>query len=184
MKICYFLMFEFDSIKRILKGRTVPYQIYHQYTSIGQVIMTECRRYRRKVLQVNDDDGIELTGFQMIEFMQKIAKNLYSFGIRSGDVASLSVSNTTYVAPLLFGCLLLKVIVNPVEKFFDVHEIVDIIQNTRPKMVFCDHDNVDRISEALQIIESDSIILTLTERVGNHLHISDLLLDSNVDIDE
>ena len=71
--------------------------------------------------------------------------------------------------------------INPADKLFAVDEIVVIYRRTKPKIIFCDHDNVDKIMEVLEIMESDAVIVTMTERVGNLNHISDLMRDCFID---
>ena len=176
-------MASFDSLKRILSGKRVP-QIFHQNVSIGQVILYEIHKNPNKVLQVNDDDGIELTGGQIACMMINIAKNLYRFGLRSGDVVGLCASNSTYIAPVILGCLLLKLPINPVDKFFDFGEIVTIFDKTNPKIIFCDHDNVGKVIEVLQSLRNNALVIILTEKVRGILHISELLVDYDIFLDE
>lgn len=176
-------MASFDSLKRILSGKRVP-QIFHQNVSIGQVILYEIHKNPHKVLQVNDDDGTELTGGQIASMMINIAKNLYRFGLRSGDVAGLCASNTTYIAPVILGCLLLKLPINPVDKFFEVDEIITIYEKTEPKIIFCDHDNFGKVIEVLQSLRNNALVIILTEKVGRILHITDLLVENNIFLDE
>lgn len=176
-------MASFDPLKRILSGKRVP-QIFHQNVSIGQVILYEIHKNPHKVLQVNDDDGIELSGGQIASMMINIAKNLYRFGLRSGDVAGLCASNTTYIAPVILGCLLLKLPINPVDKFFEVDEIITIYEKTEPKIIFCDHDNFGKVIEVLQSLRNNALVIILTEKVGRILHITDLLVENNIFLDE
>ena len=176
-------MATFDPLKRILSGKRVP-QIFHQNVSIGQVILYEIHKNPNKVLQVNDDDGIELTGGEIANMMINITKNLYRFGLRSGDVAGLCAANTTYIAPVILGCLLLKLPINPVDKFFEVNEMLAIFEKTEPKLIFCDHDNVSKVIEALQSLRNNALIIVLTNKVGRMLHISDLLIDCDIFLDE
>ena len=176
-------MASFDPLKRILCGKRVP-QIFHQNVSIGQVILYEIHKNPDKVLQVNDDDGIELTGGQIGNMMVNIAKNLFRFGLRSGDVAGLCASNSTYIAPVILGCLLLKLPINPVDKFFEVDDIITIYEKTEPKIIFCDHDNAVKVIEVLRLLRNNALVIILTEKVGGILHISDLLVDNNIFLDE
>lgn len=172
----------YDSSNRILCGRRIP-QIYDDYTSIGQVAMYSLIDHQNKVLQLNDDDGVELTGGQLKEMMLNIAKNLYRIGMRSGDIAGLCVSNTTYVTPLVFGCLLLRLPINPVDKLFDASQISKIFVKTKPKIIFCDHDCVDKIINVLEITRIDAIIVTLTERIAGFNYIFELLSECHLEYD-
>lgn len=172
----------FDSIKGILHGRKLP-QIFSDNVSVGQVLLNVLFKTPDKVIQVCDDDGIELTCFQMKEHMINISKHLIKIGLKSGDIAGLIAKNSTYVTPLVFACLLLRLPINPVDTSFSVTKIVEIYQQTKPKIIFCDHDNVDKLLAALAILESEAQVVILTERINDLIHISEFLSPCN-DVEE
>lgn len=169
-------MANYDPIKKILSGKRMP-QIYDKYASVGQVALHVLYKNPHKIFQVNDDDGIELRGSQIYNMMINIASNLYRIGLRSGDVAGLCASNTTYIAPVIFACLLLRLPINPIDKFFDVNQIVNTFEKTKPKVVFCDHDNIGNVMVALETMRNDAFIVTLTNRIGRVINIHDLLVE-------
>lgn len=80
----------------------------------------------QKIFQVNNDDDIELRGCQLFNMMINIASNLCRKELNSGDVVGVCASNMTYTAPVILACLLLRLSINPIDKFFDVHKIVNI----------------------------------------------------------
>lgn len=172
-------MARFDPVTKILHGKKLP-QIYNPNVSVGQVILSILFKHPQKIIQICDDDGIEITTNQMSDMMTNIAKNLYRLGFRGGDIAGLIAANTTYLAPVIFGCLLLRVPMNPIDKSFNVNQIVNIFRETQPKIVFCDHDVVDKLMAALGILESEATIVILTERIEGLLHVSNLIIECNV----
>ncbi|CAG9808252.1 unnamed protein product [Chironomus riparius] len=173
-------MANYDPIKRILSGKRMP-QIYEKFASVGQVVLHVLHKNPQKIFQVNDDDGIELTGSQIANMMINIARNMYKTGLRSGDVAGLCASNTTYIAPVILACLLLRLPINPIDKFFDVNQIVNTFGKTKPKIVFCDHDNVGNVMVALETMRSDAFIVTLTSRIGRLINIYDLFVECRME---
>jgi long-subunit acyl-CoA synthetase (AMP-forming) len=164
----------FDPITKIYHGKEVP-QIYHPEASLGQVLLFNFIKVPNKVIQVCDEDGIELTCSRISEMMKNIAKNLFYLGARPGDVAGLFATNTTFVAPAIFGCYLYGLPLSPIDKSFDISQIVEIYKETKPKLIFCDHDLTERLIKALVILESDARIVTLTDKINGFLHISDLI---------
>ncbi|CAG9805901.1 unnamed protein product [Chironomus riparius] len=167
-------MAKYDPRTKILSSERLP-QMYDPKISVGQVILNVMFKAPNKVIQVSDDDGIEVTCSQMSDMMTNIAKNLFKIGLRSGDVAGILASNTTYLSPAIFACLLLRLPMNPIEKSFDVNQIVNIFRGTRPKVVFCDHDVIEKLMAALGILEIEARIVILTDRIEGLFHISDFL---------
>jgi 4-coumarate--CoA ligase len=172
-------MAHYDSMTRILHGQKLP-QVYSPNISVGQVILKKLYKTPDKVSQVCDDDGTELTCSDMATYMTNIAKHLSKLGFRSGDIAGLLATNSTYTAPTIFACSLIRMPLNPIDKSFSVNQIVQIYRQTQPKVVFCDHDAIDRLMAALGILESEATIIILTERIRGLMHISDFL--SNCDV--
>jgi 4-coumarate--CoA ligase len=169
----------YDPITRILHGQKLP-QVYNPHISVGQAILKKLYKTPAKVSQVCDDDGIELTCSDMATYMTNIAKNLSKLGFRSGDIAGLLATNSTYTACTVFACYLIRMPLNPIDKSFTVNQIVQIYRQTQPKVVFCDHDVIDRLMAALGILESEATIIILTERINGLMHISDLLCNCSV----
>lgn len=164
----------FDPISGILHGKKLP-QVYSDNVSVGQVLLNVLHKTPEKVIQVCDDDGVELTCSQMKKLMTNLAKNLSKIGYKSGDIAGLVAKNSTYVAPVVFACLLLRLPVNPVDTSFSVNKIVEIYRTTKPKIIFCDHSNADKLLAALAILESEAQVVILTERINDLAHISEFL---------
>lgn len=173
----------FDPISGILHGNKLP-QIYSDNVSVGQVLLNVLHKSPEKVIQVSDDDDVELTCFQMKELMTNIAKNLYKIGYKSGDIAGLISKNSTFVAPLVFACLLLRLPINPVDTSFSVSKIVELYKTTKPKIIFCDHDIVDKLLTSLAILQSEARVVILTEKINDLAHISEFLSPCNDVCDE
>jgi long-subunit acyl-CoA synthetase (AMP-forming) len=112
--------------------------------------------------------------------MKNVAKNLVNLGFKSGDVAGFLASNTSYSSPAIFGCFLLRMPINPIDTSFSVNQIIQIYRETMPKVVFCDHNVVDKLMAALGVLESDATIIILTQKIDGLMHISDLLHDCYV----
>lgn len=157
-------MFAYDSETNILSGRDVQ-PFYHPHVTLGQTIMHYLQREPSKVVQTCYDDGVELTAGEMAKLALRIAKNLAKAGYRLGDIVGLVSKNTTYVAPVILGCLLVGCPISTLDPSFDVGEIANIFKQTKPKLVFCDHDNLDQVAEALKRCALDSERITVDEKV-------------------
>jgi 4-coumarate--CoA ligase len=168
------IMARYDNYNKIYHGPKFP-PIYNENLSIGQLVLHHLSKMPNKVIQISDDDGIELTSDQMAEMMVNISKNLSKMGMRAGDVIGIFAKKTTYVVPVIFGCFLLRTPVNPVETSFEIDQVVEIFRKTRPKIVFCDFDVIEKLITVLQILENEATIVSLTEYHTESLHISELL---------
>jgi long-subunit acyl-CoA synthetase (AMP-forming) len=167
-------MASFDPLTGILHGKKLP-QIYSDNVSVAQVLLNVFYKTPDKVIQISDDDNIEITCSQMYELVINIAKNLSNLGYKCGDIAGLIAKNSTYVAPTIFALLLLRLPISPLDTSFSIGKIVEIYRKTQPKVIFCDHNNADKILDALTMLESEARVIILTERINGLLHISELL---------
>lgn len=166
----------YDPITRIYHGEEVP-EIYHPNASLGQVLLWNFKKRPHKVIQVSADDGVSVTCSEMSKMMTNIAKHLYKLDLRFGDTAGLFATNTTHVAPTMFACYLLGLPMTPLDISFNVDQIVQIYRQTKPKIVFCDHTVVEKLINALEILENDAKIVILTKKVDGFLHITDLITE-------
>lgn len=170
-------MAHFDPVSKIFYGKEIP-QVYNPSSSLGQVMLFNFFRAPEKVIQVSHEDKSVVTCLQMSVMMENIAQSLHKLGFRFGDVAGLLATNTTFVAPTIFACFLLGLPVSPLDVSFHVGQIVRIYRETKPKLVFCDHDKAEKLIRALEILKSDATVIILTERLDNLMHISDLIAET------
>lgn len=159
-----FKMFSYNSNTKILSGIEIP-PFYHQNMTIGQVICHYLQREPGKIVQSCYDDGVDLTASEMAKLASRIAKNLEREGFKFGDVVGLVVKNTTYVAPVVLGCLLLGCPISTLDPTFEVAEVFNIFNQTHPKVVFCDHDNFETVTEALKRCDNQSEIVTIDKKL-------------------
>ena len=158
-------MFSYNEETKVLSGPEIP-SFYHQNISIGQVIMHYLDREPTKIVQTCYDDGVELSGGEMAKLATRIAGNLSDqLSLQLGDVVGVAAKNTTYLAPTVLGCFLIGCPVSTMDPTFDVTEVANIFRQTKPKLVFCDHDNWRVIIEALKQCDNKSEALTVDEKL-------------------
>jgi 4-coumarate--CoA ligase len=167
-------MFSFDSETKVLSGIQLE-PFYHHHLTAGQFLLHYLQREPTKVIQVCYDDGVEMMAGEIAKLGLRVAKNLTKEGFKQGDVIGLVVKNTTYVAPLVLACLLIGTPVSTLDPTFDDKEIANIFRQTRPKLVFCDHDNWDMVVDALNQCDSEAEILTIDEKMTGVRFITEML---------
>lgn len=163
----------------IWSGPETP-EIYHPNLPLGQFLLHCLKKSGTKVTQVCADSGIELTCDQMVKLMTNIAHNLMNLGIESGDVVGIFAKNTTHLAPAVFGCFLLGAQINPIDPTFKAQDITQMFQQTKPKLVFCDHDNVESVQSAIDTMKSNAKVILLTNELSGYLHVSELMMEPKV----
>jgi acyl-CoA synthetase (AMP-forming)/AMP-acid ligase II len=157
-------MFSFDNESKVLSGIQME-PFYHHNLTAGQLLIHYLQREPSRVVQVCYDDGVELTAGEMAKLGLRVAKNISKEDLKLGDVIGLVAKNTTYVTPLVLGCLLTGNPVSTLDPTFDPNEIANIFRQTRPKLVFCDHDNWDNVIEALKHCDNDAEVITVDDKM-------------------
>ncbi|CAO1400983.1 unnamed protein product [Diamesa hyperborea] len=163
----------------IWKGPEAP-EIYHPNLPLGQLLLHKLKKSGSKVTQVCGDSGVEVTCDEMVKLMTNVAHNLMSLGLKSEDVVGIVAKNTTHLAPAVLGCLLVGAQVNPLDPTFIAQDITQMYQQTKPKLVFCDHDNVERVQSAIDTMKSSAKVILLTNKVPGYSHISELMTEPKV----
>lgn len=151
---------------KILSGAQIE-PFYYPFVSAGQMVLHYLQRDPSKIVQVNYDDGVELSAGELAKLGLRIAKNLSSMeGLKQGDVIGLVVKNTSYVAPLILGSLLIGSPCNTLDPTFEENEIAQIFHQTTPKIIFCDHDNWEVVVEALKRCKNTSEVWSIDEKMA------------------
>ncbi|CAO1417058.1 unnamed protein product [Diamesa serratosioi] len=101
-------------------------------------------------------------------------------GLAAEDVVGFVAKNTTHLAPAVFGCILICAQINPLDPSFIAQDIKQMYQQTKPKLVFCDHDIVDKVQSALNAMQSNAKIILLTKKLSGFLHVSELMMEPKV----
>ncbi|CAG9797793.1 unnamed protein product [Chironomus riparius] len=157
-------MYSFDSETKVLSSYQLQ-PFYNHFVTAGQHALHYLLRDPSKVIQISYDDGVTLTAGEMAKLGLRIAKNVSKEGLKLGDVIGLVAKNTTYVAPVVLGSLILGTPCSTLDPTFDEGEIAHIFKQTNPKIVFCDHDNMKNVEKALQSINNGSEVITIDQRV-------------------
>lgn len=167
----------YDYRTNILSGASVP-QLFHSNASVGQVIIHYLLRDASRIIQTNFDDGVELSAGKIAKLGSITAANLSTL-IKVGDVVGFVVSNTTYVSPLILGCFIAGNPVSPCDPTYDSKEIAHIYKQTKPKLVFCDHDNYSEVQKALASCGIECEVWTVDETVHEVRFIDELFKPKN-----
>lgn len=149
--------------------------IFHQNVSLGQAILFMLSKNLNKIGQISDDTGVTLTNGQLKTRIIRVGMNLQKLGYKKGDMIGIACKNSENLASVIFGCCVIGAPVNTLDPTFEKSDIAHMFQKTKPKLVFCDYDNVSVIQEALNDLGLTSDIVTLIKPVNGFKFIGDFL---------
>jgi long-subunit acyl-CoA synthetase (AMP-forming) len=167
----------FDPVTRTWSGKKIPF-LYHEEATFGEVVLQSLSKSPDTVIQVCEEDGIELTCGQLRILAIRISENLKKFNISHGHVAGFVTQNTTYLTPVLLGCLLQGVVFATIDPILNKDNIKHLFKDSKPNIVFCDHDLFEKTKCALEELGNPSKILTMTEKLEGVHHVSELLTET------
>ena len=138
----------FDPINKIWHGPIVP-PIYNPDQNLGQLILKILQQTPEAVTQISADTGVSLTCQKMYDRSIKIAKYLMKIGLKEGDLIGFVAANTENLAPIVFACFALGLPINPLSPIMNEKDIVQMFSMTKPKIIFCDAENVKVVQNAV-----------------------------------
>uniref|UniRef100_A0A182LZA4 AMP-dependent synthetase/ligase domain-containing protein n=1 Tax=Anopheles culicifacies TaxID=139723 RepID=A0A182LZA4_9DIPT len=139
----------YDTETRTWHGPTVK-SVFNPEASLGQVIVEVLDRSPDRVIQQDMDTGRSLTYAEFKTRLVRFAQNLTSYGVCKGDMVTLANANSENLAPLACALLTIGVPLNPLAPGFNEDDMANMLQTTKPKLVFCDADNYEVVRKALQ----------------------------------
>lgn len=163
----------YDHNTKILSGIETP-SFYHPDLTLGEFFLHYLHRDSTRIVQTNHDDGVKISASEMARLGCRIAAGLLKH-LKMGDVITLICKNTSYVAPLVLGGILAGTPISAVDPVFPFSEIAHAFNLTKPKMVFCDGNNLSKIKEVLEQCEIDCKVLTVDEKVEGSDYLFDIV---------
>lgn len=149
--------------------------VFHPKMSLGKAILSALSQRPKQVGQISDDSGIQLINEVIERRIIRIAMNLQKMGYSQNDMFGIVCKNSENLASVVFGCSVIGAPVNTLDPTFGKMEISHMFNKTKPKLVFCDFDNISVVKEALSEIKLNPVIITLIQRVDGFKFIEDLI---------
>ena len=164
----------YDPVTKIWSGKPRT-PLYNPEANLGHLILQKLIQSPKNVFQVSDDNGVQMTNFETYRRSIKFADYLTKAGLKQGDVVGTIVSNNENLAPLMFGCFIIGVAVNPLSIIMNENDIGFMWEKTKPKIVFCDGKIVAIVKSALEKIGSDAKTYTMIEKIEGFSFVEDIL---------
>ncbi|EDW09683.1 4-coumarate--CoA ligase 1 [Drosophila mojavensis] len=147
---------------------------YDPDCSAGEVFFCALRNYPNLVIQINDVDGSTVTSGQIRQWGIRLALYLQREQLTQEDVVGIIAHSSKYIDPLILACLLQATPFHAVNATRDTETVTHLFAVTKPKIMFCDAADYERINQVTKAFAPK--IITLTGRVPGVPHIEDLLL--------
>ncbi|XP_041774884.1 4-coumarate--CoA ligase 1-like [Anopheles merus] len=129
-------------------GECLP-SVLNPAAGIGRIVLDVLARSPDRVIQINADTGRQTTCGEMRRRIIRVALHLRRLGYRRGDFVSLACGNGEQVVPVLIGCWVLGLAVNPLAPVFEKADLVHMMKQTQSGLVFCDPANAGVVREAV-----------------------------------
>ncbi|KAL7013478.1 hypothetical protein ACKWTF_015414 [Chironomus riparius] len=171
----------FDPVTKIWSGRKRQ-QIYNTDANAGYLFLQKLIQTPKNIFQISDDTGVELTCADVYERSLKFANFLTQMKLKQGDVVGLIASNSENLVPIIFGCLVIGIAVNPLSIVMGVEDIEHMWSKTKPKVIFSDGKIVGTVKSAVDKMKLDARIFTLIDKIEGFQYVDEILeLDFDVE---
>ncbi|GAB0092213.1 4-coumarate--CoA ligase 1 [Sergentomyia squamirostris] len=164
----------FDREKKIWFGKRIA-PFHHESVSVGRAIYYTLSMNREKVAQICDNSGLCVTNGEILDQMLTIASNLLDRGAKRDSVIAIMARNGHLIAPTIFTAFFLAIPVNTLDPNYTVDETAHMFSQTKPSIVFCDHENYETVKNAIAKIGSNIKVINFGERISNVDNIEDYL---------
>ncbi|KAH8416024.1 hypothetical protein KR222_006655, partial [Zaprionus bogoriensis] len=162
----------YDKDERIWSG-VKPTRVYDFDCSIGCIIHKALRNYPNNISQINAATEKKTTNQEVLQWSVRIAQILKQRGFTHTDVVAIVAKNSTYVAPAAVACLFNTTPFHAVNPGLDVDTLKYLLDITKPKIVFCDASDYEKLKAATAGWTPE--LITLTGKVEGVPHVEDLL---------
>lgn len=162
-------MSRYDPETRTWNGQRQP-PVLNPAASVGQVIVNILERTPSKIFEISADTEESFTCDSVRIRTIRAALNMSSkFGLVKGDMVCMIVDNSPCVTPVLFGCFLIGAPVHTLDSSFEESDLIQLMSITKPKLVFGNAHNVERLKNSLKLAGLESQIILLNDPSSKEL---------------
>ena len=167
----------YDEKTKIWKGLPNESQ-YNSKIGLGELIIEVLRQTPEKVTQISVDSNTKLTCAEQRLRSIRVAQNLTKLGYKEGDVISIVARNGENLAAICFGCFLIAAPINTLDPTFGKDDLSHMLGTTKPKLIFCDPENVEVIKEACEIHKLVPEIVLFEKKIEGYRFVDELLVET------
>lgn len=167
----------YNAEEKLWSGRKLP-TVYNPKASMGHIVLSALLHNPEKVIQVNDDSGIELTAGQIQLKTIRAAQTLQRLGYKSNDVFGFMTNNYHNVAPIVYAALCLGCPINAIASNYVESEIIDVFVKTEPKVIFCENDCYEVLQGSLDKLGNKAKVFIFDGVRNNTTNVDELFAET------
>lgn len=106
----------------------------------------------------------------------RAAQNLLKIGYRDGDIIGIIARNSHHLAPIVFAALSIGCPITTLDTSWTTQEIVHIFGKIKPKVVFCDEENVRTVKDSMDHLVLKAKLFTFGNETKLSRSVDDLFV--------
>lgn len=128
--------------------------------------------------QISHNNGIQLTNGEIRIKTIRAAQNITKLGLIPDDVIGIAATNNEYLAPIVFASMAIGCPVNPLDPTFGTAEMTHMFGITKPKLIFCDVENLSAVRACTKELKINPMIVTFGQKTEYSLPVNDLFIET------
>lgn len=176
-------MSNYDSVEKVWSGPIQP-PLYNPDANLGYLILNNLKTTPDRVVQVNNDTGVEVNCKELYERSIKIIKYLKTLDVAQNDVVGILAISSENLYAAAIACLTLGLPMNPLSYLMKTEDLAYMWSLTKPKIIICGSEFFEVVKEAIDVIKLDCKIITLTSKIEGYQFIDDVVAEEDNEIDK
>ncbi|XP_002137773.2 luciferin 4-monooxygenase-like [Drosophila pseudoobscura] len=145
------------------------------HLSIGEIIFRELERHPKLIAQISATERTVMTREEVRFNAMRVATYMRGLGLKQCDIVGLIARNTTHLVAVAYACFFNGMPFHSLNISYEQDTIEKLLSITRPRLIFCDGDEYERVLAATEHIKLDTTIITMRNHPSGSLRIQDIL---------
>ncbi|XP_017488004.1 PREDICTED: luciferin 4-monooxygenase-like isoform X1 [Rhagoletis zephyria] len=146
---------------------------YDRNASVGRILFEEMRKRPKSICQISVTERTSLTNEEALLHAIRLAEWFRSQGFKQSDIIGVAARNTTHLMTLVLACFFNGIALHAVNPVREKKLITDLFDSTKPKLIFFDGHEYEKIKGATLALEAK--LCTLSNHLPNVQSILELL---------
>ncbi|EDV41720.1 uncharacterized protein Dana_GF17359 [Drosophila ananassae] len=146
---------------------------FDRHLSIGEIIFNEMQRHPKLIAQISATENTILTRQELFENIMHVASYIRSEGLQQTDVVGIIGRNTTNLPAVAYACFFNGIAFHSLNITYDRNTIEKLYNITKPKLIFCDGDEFEKVREATSQLNVK--IITMRNHPSDSITIDEVL---------
>ncbi|XP_034664425.1 luciferin 4-monooxygenase-like [Drosophila subobscura] len=147
------------------------------HLSIGEIIYKELESNPKLIAQISATEHTRLTREEVRLNAMRVASYMRGLGLKQTDIVGLMARNTTHLVAVAYACLFNGMPFHSLNISYEQDTIEQLFSITKPRLIFCDGDEYERVRAASEKLQLQATIITMRKHPvgGDSLSILDVL---------